>query len=856
MDTPFCSFIDIVRRDDEQETLRNAMDFLKEFTSSFETNIKEWVSSHLLDVRTKCDHLDAKVSGTITHRFDPIIDTVRTIDRRLDSYVQQHFTKIRETVERFDTRATTEDVTFQEGKRNVQKVDEGIERTEPKQETTVARTIVDYFPLIIGEVPAQPKWKGRWGLCKKPGKYNGEFVVIPVISFCPDGYIDAGLGDFATQQDAVGRARQWIKDAVDRFDKLGSGSLLIDDPKHEIILRDREEAVEGAGGGFALAAVDWSAVDICGTIKAIKEALADKDIDSAAKALGLRWANGNPATPQWFAKLINDIPILPNWITKGGADVLRVVVDVIDAITLQTAQKLPCNPAKSAGQYAALMINSLLDKYLGFKIPKLEQNIQYQLDLACPERLPSSAEADNMYLGNEIDWNKWQCLVSANNDIWQHKWPGILASRAKPTALDYIRYAARGKLDDKGLEDKLRGLGWLFPKDTEVIKELAWEYPSPSDLITFMLRDVFDKTVIDQFGYADEFKSKFSGKAKELFTAAGVKEEIALLQWMAHWKNPSNTQLFEMYHRNRGGNKKIGQFRYYDKDGNKLAQPIELTQDDIKVSEADVARAIGINDVLPFWRDRLLAISRPPLTRVDVRRAYDIDSIGENQVYESYRDLGYDDEKAKTLTKFATDLKKRGDVRRKGFMLPSRISSLYKRGGLNNGEAKEMLIQSGLRPDDAEANLRQADKEVAAVSRIECVKALEKRFMTGDIDGSTLVTLLGKQGVELLHANAIRKRLECKLSLKTKEVTASMLCQWYERSLISKEDYFKRLVRIGYSEEDAGRIVQACHLAGFDKAVNAGEKGKQYSQDKEYVPPDNRELGSVPNTKEKKGKRK
>jgi hypothetical protein len=72
------------------------------------------------------------------------------------------------------------------------------------------------------------------------------------------------------------------------------------------------------------------------------------------------------------------------------------------------------------------------------------------------------------------------------------------------------------------------------------------------------------------------------------------------------------------------------------------------------------------------------------------------------------------------------------------------------------------------------------------------------------------------------------KSLKCELQFKTKEVTASQLCEWYKAGLMDDETYKKRLVRIGYAEIDADSIIDACEFSTVpSKAKPAARKAEQ-----------------------------
>ena len=59
---------------------------------------------------------------------------------------------------------------------------------------------------------------------------------------------------------------------------------------------------------------------------------------------------------------------------------------------------------------------------------------------------------------------------------------------------------------------------------------------------------------------------------------------------------------------------------------------------------------LRVRDIPSFWRERLVQLSYDPYTRVDVRRMYTAGVLSENEVFDTYLDLGYDEEHANNLT--------------------------------------------------------------------------------------------------------------------------------------------------------------------------------------------------------------
>lgn len=225
-------------------------------------------------------------------------------------------------------------------------------------------------------------------------------------------------------------------------------------------------------------------------------------------------------------------------------------------------------------------------------------------------------------------------------------------------------------------------------EDIKLFKALYWLIPGPADLIRMAVREAFSPEFVERFKMDEGFPEAFAHWAAK----QGLSREWALNYWRAHWNLPSVQQGFEMFHRT------------VDREGNTV------------ISKEELMFLLRALDIMPFWREKLLAISYLPYTRVDVRRMYRLGILDEQGVYLAYRDLGYDDEKARNLTEFtiryyAEDEKTELDEYRN--ITRSLVQTAYRKGVLSRAEAKERLLALNYRDEDAELILRLAEAQMA-----------------------------------------------------------------------------------------------------------------------------------------------
>ena len=160
------------------------------------------------------------------------------------------------------------------------------------------------------------------------------------------------------------------------------------------------------------------------------------------------------------------------------------------------------------------------------------------------------------------------------------------SSKQLLTAGDYAALFRREEMTEPEFEENLVKLGF-DKRQKNLILAATQFYPTPADLIRFAVREVYSDATAKRFGLFEGIPPKFLEESSKV----GLSEDSAKLFWAAHWELPSLSQGYEMFHR-----------RIIDRD--------------------TLLQLMTAQDVMPFWRDKLMQKSYHPLTRVDVRRMY------------------------------------------------------------------------------------------------------------------------------------------------------------------------------------------------------------------------------------------
>lgn len=202
-----------------------------------------------------------------------------------------------------------------------------------------------------------------------------------------------------------------------------------------------------------------------------------------------------------------------------------------------------------------------------------------------------AGRADSVYMGSEVLLNGYEVV-----NLWR-----------------------RGVLTEEDRNTQLQELGFTLDR-INLLTHVTAQIPSALDVIAFAVREVYSPTIAEAFGQYEGVEEVLD-VAEDDITATGMTRETFKKYWAAHWRLPSVGQGYEMLHRD-----------VIDED----------TLDHLMIAL----------DIMPFWRDKLRAISFAPYTRVDVRRMHKLGIIDEAGLVRAYMDLGYDEARAEGMAEF------------------------------------------------------------------------------------------------------------------------------------------------------------------------------------------------------------
>lgn len=325
---------------------------------------------------------------------------------------------------------------------------------------------------------------------------------------------------------------------------------------------------------------------------------------------------------------------------------------------------------------------------------------------------------------------------------------------------DLSRLYLRQAIGEGEFNSELAKRGYR-PEEVSKIKTLLEVIPPLTDIIRMAVREAFTPEIVQRF----QLHAELPGEMVEWAQKQGLSVEWAKAYWASHWTLPPLTLGYEMLHRD-------------------------------VITDTEMEMLIKAHDVSPFWRDKLVKISYSPYTRVDVRRMYDTGVIGQEEVYRTYLDLGYNEEKATNLTAFTIALSNATERD----LTKSEILYGYEHGFFNNSEADSLLLSLGYDQTEADYYKARVNYKRWQAMVEETVKFVGQQYVANQIDQNEVYAQLGALNLPAEQVNRYIRQWDLKKSAKTKKLTAERLSKFFLQGVIDREDFSNEMSGLGYSD--------------------------------------------------------
>ena len=311
--------------------------------------------------------------------------------------------------------------------------------------------------------------------------------------------------------------------------------------------------------------------------------------------------------------------------------------------------------------------------------------------------------------------------------------------------------------------------------------------PGPSDLVRFELREVFRDE-----DRATQLKEPASQQFKDAMRRQGFSDFWADSYWAAHWELPSPLQGFEMFQRLRPG---------------RVPASIAFTEDDLR-------KLLKKQDVLSEYRDRLVAIAYAPLTRVDVRRMFQLGVLTEAEMVEAYKDLGYDSTNAARLAAFT---KKDTDPDEKAISV-SILNDAYLEGTITGPAWDERVRKLGYADDSVEilgflldAKKQKQDQRAAEAKtrKLNAIKLRTRRqSRAGKMDEELLRLELADLDLSPVEVESFVVANAVPVADKNAEITKADVLSALTKGVVSRAEAERRLAALGFDAQETAILIE------------------------------------------------
>jgi hypothetical protein len=490
---------------------------------------------------------------------------------------------------------------------------------------------------------------------------------------------------------------------------------------------------------------------------------------------------------------------------------------------VKSAQVDSADDGKALGYTVIAMAGiNRLQLVSGAPLDYLTMQLKYDMQYMSPQMIPDQSDIDALRISHKISDDTWTCLTryQGNKPGWFK--PLLKLKETKPNPNELVSLYRRNAAPDlTQLTYRMKEVG--VPNDN-VINEyitLSEQVPQAPDIVRFMVRDVFDPDTVKKYGLDDEFTDKYTDKAKQLGFAAGLSDDTARYEWMSHWKVPSDTSLYTMVHYLNPNRPEVVEWDKATDNGTNTEAVNIIGDRPPTFTEDDLRYALKVNDNLPTFVDKLVAIQYRPITNTDAARMHELGYIDDDQLKWAFVKNGYTEADSTQLVGFYKAQQSKRLSNDTGIWTGRKILAMYKQGIINEDTADNMLSLKFVNPAIRSSILDAANSERAAEVKLTQMKSLKNKFLFGYYDEEDLGDRLDALGIDTPKKLQLMDEWIAQRDGRMKEPKVAMLCEWFTNGFITYDNYFNRLRNLGYTIEDAQNIAQTCAAANNLKQQKA-----------------------------------
>jgi len=222
------------------------------------------------------------------------------------------------------------------------------------------------------------------------------------------------------------------------------------------------------------------------------------------------------------------------------------------------------------------------------------------------------------------------------------------------------------------------------------------------------------------------------------------------------------------------------------------------------ISGQDLQMLMRAQDVMPWWRDKLIRISHAPYTRVDARRMHALGILNRQELKRAYLDLGYDEEKAENMVRFtvAYNTEKEKDLSK------TDILGGYSRGILTRQETIHWLEELGYSREEAEFYIAREDYEQAQEIKQLKLDVIKGQYLAGEISRQETEVRMAEMDLKATEIQALANKWGLQKNGRRYQPPISVYVRWLRGGIITAEEFEKELSARGIGLKYIKRFIQ------------------------------------------------
>jgi len=387
--------------------------------------------------------------------------------------------------------------------------------------------------------------------------------------------------------------------------------------------------------------------------------------------------------------------------------------------------------------------------------------IKHKNEALYKSEILSPSESINLYFKNKISKNTLYNNLSYHGYSTDKVDQLIEANRAMQNIGEISALMLRKEITKSEAIKRITEQGYTKEKAEELLK-LAYYIPTVPDFIRFAVRDVFTPEAVTKYGLFQDYPTKLN----EFLEVAGLDPEYAKYYWGSHWELPPIGQAFDMYHRGI-------------------------------INKADIELLLKSQDVMPFWRDKIIKLAETPFTRVDLGRMYKAGVLNFQELVKGYQDIGYNTEKATKMAEFITSeyFQSSKDLSK------TEILACYEDELISKAEATEALKNLGYTEEETNLVIASYEQRKIRSYTNKFISALKREFEAYRLSENEARVLLTGLNLSEECIDITLQTWQLGLLPKYSYPTKAEFLKWFKAGNITSVEAREGLSNLGYASK-------------------------------------------------------